>query len=77
MEISDKFKKPYESKDTEQKLYQAWEESGYFNPDISIEKDVSNPDLEPFSMVLPPQNVIGSLHTGHAAMLTNKDILTR
>ncbi|MFT5280864.1 MAG: valyl-tRNA synthetase [Flavobacteriaceae bacterium] len=77
MKIPDKFKQPYNAKETEKPLYEKWEDSGYFNPDISIEKGASDPTLEHFSMVLPPPNVTGILHTGHAAMLTIQDIMTR
>jgi valyl-tRNA synthetase len=71
------FLKPYEPKDSEKNIYKMWEESGYFNPDICIEKGVTAPDAETFSIVLPPPNVTGTLHMGHAAMLAVEDILVR
>lgn len=72
-----KFLKPYNHKETEDKIYKLWEDSGFFNPDICIEKKVTNRDAESFSIILPPPNVTGSLHTGHALGLTIEDIMTR
>ena len=62
--------KAYNHKDVEEKLYDSWEKRGYFKPEV-------NPDGEPFSMVLPPPNVTGDLHIGHALMLVIEDILVR
>jgi len=75
--LNDKFLKPYDPRETEDKIYKLWENSGFFNPDICVEKGVTKPDAEIFSMVLPPPNVTGSLHTGHALVLTIEDIMTR
>lgn len=71
------FLKPYNPGEHEDALYQKWEESGYFNPDTCIEKGIAQPDAETFSIVLPPPNVTGTLHMGHAAMLATEDILVR
>lgn len=75
--INPDFLKPYSPKDNEEALYKKWEESGYFNPDVCIEKGVTAPSAETFSIVLPPPNVTGVLHMGHAAMLAVEDILVR
>ena len=75
--MDEKFLKPYEPKETEDKIYKLWEESGFFNPDICVEKGICREDAEPFSIVLPPPNVTGTLHMGHAAMLAIEDILVR
>lgn len=77
MEINEKFLKPYSPKDTEDKIYKMWEESGFFNPDICVEKGITDKNAEAFSIVLPPPNVTGSLHTGHALMLVIEDIMVR
>ncbi len=69
--------KTYEPKDHEDTIYQTWEESDFFNPDTCIEKGVTAPDAPPFSIVLPPPNVTGTLHLGHAAMLAIEDIMVR
>ncbi len=70
--VNDKFLKPYDAKETESAVYKRWEESGFFNPD-NLPGDRS----ESFSIVLPPPNVTGTLHMGHAAMLAVEDILVR
>jgi len=75
--MNDKFLKPYDPKETEDKIYKLWEKSGFFNPDACIEKGITKSDAEPFSIVLPPPNVTGSLHTGHALTLIIEDIMVR
>lgn len=77
MEINEKLLKPYSAKDTESKIYKTWEESGFFNPDVCVAKGIISPEAEAFSIVLPPPNVTGSLHTGHALMLVIQDIMVR
>ncbi len=71
------FLKPYDSKSAEAAIIEKWEEIGYANPDVCVKKGVTKPDAEPFSIVLPPPNVTGTLHMGHAAMLAIEDILIR
>jgi valyl-tRNA synthetase len=57
----------------EDEIYKKWEDSGFFNPD-----NLSLPaDAKPFTIVLPPPNVTGTLHAGHASMLAIEDILIR
>lgn len=75
--IPEKFTKPYDAANTEDGIYKMWEESGYFNPDKCADEGVCQPDAEPFSIVLPPPNVTGQLHMGHAGMLTIEDIMVR
>jgi valyl-tRNA synthetase len=75
--IDDKFLKPYDPNSTEDAIYEKWENSGYFNPDVCIEKGVTTEDAEKFSIVLPPPNVTGTLHIGHASMLAIEDIVVR
>ncbi|KAA9130791.1 valine--tRNA ligase [Marinihelvus fidelis] len=62
--------KTYSPADIESRWYDAWEEKGYFAPDM-------DGDGEPFCIMLPPPNVTGSLHMGHAFQDTIMDILTR
>ena len=69
--------KAYEPKKHEDKIYKKWEDSGFFNPDVCIEKGITDKDAEAFSMVLPPPNVTGTLHMGHAAMLAIEDTMVR
>ncbi len=67
----------YDIQEVESRIYARWEEAGYFNPDTCIAKGVTDPAAEPFSIVLPPPNVTGTLHMGHAAMLAVEDIMVR
>ena len=60
----------YDPKETEDKWYKIWEEKGYFSARV-------NPDKKPFSIVIPPPNVTGMLHMGHALNNTIQDILIR
>ena len=75
--IPEKFLKPYNPQETEDAIYASWEQSGYFNPDTCVAKNVTDADADTFSIVLPPPNVTGTLHMGHAAMLAVEDILVR
>ncbi|MEX1014448.1 MAG: valine--tRNA ligase [Candidatus Paceibacterota bacterium] len=69
--------KRFDYQNKEKEIYNLWEEEGYFNPEKCVEKGVTKEDAEPFSMVLPPPNVTGVLHMGHAAMLAIEDVMTR
>lgn len=75
--INDKLLRPYDPQATEGKIYKKWEESGLFNPDVCIKEGATKTDAPVFSMVLPPPNVTGTLHMGHALMLTIEDIMIR
>ena len=75
--LPEKFLKPYDPTQTEPEIYKKWEESGLFNPDVSIEKNYTAADAEKFSIVLPPPNVTGTMHTGHALMLAIEDSIVR
>ena len=60
----------YDAKSTEEKMYKFWEDGGYFKADAHSKKP-------PFTIVIPPPNVTGVLHMGHALDGTLQDILTR
>ncbi|HWA32327.1 MAG TPA: valine--tRNA ligase, partial [Candidatus Paceibacterota bacterium] len=77
MGIDEKLLKPYDPGATEGKIYKLWEESGFFNPDVCMEKGVIAPDAKPFTIIMPPPNSTGVLHMGHALMLTLEDIMIR
>ena len=62
--------KKYNHKKVEATLYKSWEQTGSFKPG-------QNKSGEPYSIVIPPPNVTGSLHMGHALNNTLQDILTR
>ncbi|HEX4197186.1 MAG TPA: valine--tRNA ligase [Caulobacteraceae bacterium] len=66
--------KTFDSAAIETGLYDRWEASGAFSPERALAK---NPDAAPFSMVIPPPNVTGSLHIGHALNNTLQDVLIR
>lgn len=67
----------YDSKEIEARVYRDWEKSGFFNPDRCVAKGVTEKGAKPFTVVLPPPNVTGTLHMGHAAMLVIEDIMVR
>ena len=69
--------KAYNSKEVEDGIYELWEKSGFFSPEKCVEAGIAKSDGEVFSVVLPPPNVTGTLHMGHAAMLAIQDILIR
>lgn len=75
--IPEVFLKPFDPAAHEDSLYQLWNDSGYFNPDKCVADGIADPQKEPFSIVLPPPNVTGTLHMGHASMLAIEDILVR
>ena len=64
--------KAYDPRQAEEHHYKRWEESGFFAPEIN-----EDPNAEPYSIVIPPPNVTGSLHMGHALQHTLMDVLTR
>jgi len=69
--------KAYDFKDTEERIYQWWWENGYFKPT----NDPNNPDFdptqEPFVISIPPPNVTGELHLGHAMFVSMEDLMIR
>ncbi len=67
----------YDINEVEARIEKLWEDSGLFDPDVCIEKGITDPHAEPFCVVLPPPNVTGTLHMGHAAMLAIEDIMVR
>lgn len=72
--IDPKLLKPYNPKETEDRIYKLWEDSGFFNPD-------KNPNTEntakSFTIIMPPTNANGSLHAGHGLVMTIEDIMIR
>jgi valyl-tRNA synthetase len=70
--IPEKFLTPYDSTQTEKNTYKRWEESGFFNPD-----NLPGDRHEMFSLVLPPVNVTGVLHVGHAYEDSLQDAVIR
>ena len=75
--MDEKFLKPYNPHDTESRIYEAWEKSGLFNPDECVKQGVTKSNAPAYSIVLPPPNVTGRLHMGHALMLAIEDTIVR
>ena len=69
--------KTYDPKATEEVIYKKWLDSGFFNPDVCICKGVTFTDAEPFVISLPPPNVTGVLHIGHAYEDSLQDAIIR
>ena len=57
--MSKELAKTYDPKGIEERLYTKWMDNGYFHAKV-------NPDKKPFTIVMPPPNVTGQLHMGHA-----------
>lgn len=70
--MPEKFTKPYQPQEVEPAIYKKWEESGYFNPD-----NLPDERKEIFSAILPPPNVTGVLHLGHAYEDSLQDAFVR
>ena len=69
--------KTYDFKATEQKMYQWWEDQGYFKP-INDPKSINHdPDHKPYVISIPPPNVTGELHLGHAMFVSMEDLMIR
>jgi len=66
------FSKTYDPKKVEDKIYTLWQKSGYFNPD-----KLPRRHKKPYCVIIPPPNVTGTLHMGHALNATIQDILIR
>ena len=68
--MSKELAKTYDPKDIEDRLYQKWEENKYFHAEVDRSK-------KPFTIMMPPPNITGQLHMGHALDNTMQDILIR
>ena len=66
--------KAYNPKDVEDRIYEFWEKNGYFKPESQI---YLNPDEKQFVITIPPPNVTGTLHMGHALTAATEDLMTR
>jgi len=70
MDESKNIEKTYDPKQVEERLYKGWVEKGYFTPVVDKNK-------EPYTIVIPPPNITGQLHMGHAMDNAIQDILIR
>lgn len=71
--------KAYNHDELEEKIYQNWEELGYFKPCTQVTERQSDGETEkkPFVISMPPPNVTGKLHVGHSLFITLEDIMAR
>ena len=68
--MSKQLEKTYNPKETEAKLYEFWDSHGYFKAEVSKDK-------KPYTIMMPPPNITGQLHMGHALDNTLQDIIIR
>ncbi|NUM44872.1 MAG: valine--tRNA ligase, partial [Anaerolineales bacterium] len=69
--------KTYDFAATEQRIYAWWEENGYFKPSNDPNLPGHNPDIPPYVISIPPPNVTGELHLGHAMFVSMEDLMIR
>lgn len=69
--------KAYDFAATEQNLYEMWSEKGYFGPSNDPRKPDFDPSKKPFVISIPPPNVTGELHLGHALFVSMEDLMVR
>ena len=62
--------KAYNAREVEEALYEWWEEQGYFRPEQQLASGLADPARKPFVIAMPPPNVTGALHLGHAITLS-------
>ena len=69
--------KTYDFKNIEQRIYAMWEQNGYFKPINDPNQDGHDPTRKPYVISIPPPNVTGQLHTGHAMFVSLEDLMIR
>ncbi|MDQ2692199.1 MAG: valine--tRNA ligase [Chloroflexota bacterium] len=69
--------KAYDFQSTEPRIYEMWEEGGYFQPWNDPNKPGFDPNIQPFVISIPPPNVTGELHLGHAMFVSMEDLMIR
>jgi valyl-tRNA synthetase len=69
--------KAYDFKSTEPRIYEVWERGGYFKPSNDPNKPGFDPGINPFVISIPPPNVTGELHLGHAMFVSMEDLMIR
>ncbi|HEY5982617.1 MAG TPA: valine--tRNA ligase [Anaerolineales bacterium] len=69
--------KAYDFRSTEPRVYEMWERGGYFRPSNDPNKEGFDPKARPFVISIPPPNVTGELHLGHAARVSTEDLMIR
>jgi valyl-tRNA synthetase len=69
--------KTYDFTNTEQRIYEQWEQRGYFKPSNDPNQPGHDPSKKPFVISIPPPNVTGELHLGHAMFVSMEDLMIR
>ncbi len=69
--------KTYNPHSVEKRLYDWWEEQGYFAPETQFETGLASRDQKPFVISMPPSNITGELHIGHALVMAIEDLMVR
>jgi len=72
-----KLPKTYNPHDVEKRLYDWWEQQGYFAPETQFEKGLASREQKPFVISMPPSNITGELHIGHALVMAIEDLMVR
>jgi len=75
--MTNKLSKTYNPREHEERLYQWWEKQGYFRPEKQVELGLASEDGPRWCITLPPPNVTGALHLGHAMVSAVEDLMTR
>ncbi|MEA2008627.1 MAG: valine--tRNA ligase, partial [Chloroflexota bacterium] len=69
--------KAYDFKATEDRIYKMWEDGDYFKPINDPNEPGHDPDAKPYVISIPPPNVTGKLHLGHALFVSMEDLMIR
>ena len=69
--------KTYDFKNTEERIYKMWEDGGYFKPTNDPSEPGHDPSKKPYVLTIPPPNVTGKLHLGHAMFVSMEDLMIR
>ena len=75
--VKQEMAKAYDFKATEQRLYDWWEKQGFFKPVNDPNEPGHDPSRKPFVISIPPPNVTGELHLGHAMFVSMEDLMIR
>jgi valyl-tRNA synthetase len=73
----DEMPKAWDPRAFEQQIYQWWEAQGFFKPETQFAKGLARRDQKPFVISMPPPNVTGALHLGHAMTAAMEDLMIR
>jgi valyl-tRNA synthetase len=69
--------KAYDPQETEMRLYEWWESKGYFRPETMVAKGLASREGPAWCITMPPPNITGALHLGHAIVAALEDLMTR